>query len=297
MLAAFSACSEGSVASPGGTREGGPDASLDDTALPDAATPDDSESFDASPAVVVGDGSSDDVGDASLSEAAVGSAEGGANDAGSGGCPSATALLCEGFETGKVDASTWTSNTQEATLTVDTMHVHSGTYALHIHASADAGADATLNETKTFPAAAGHFFGRVMMWMDAPSPQSHATYAWASDKTEDTSDTSYTLASQYQTVMALADFGGNETYDHSATALPTGGWACYEWEFDGTDGKANFWLNSTPLTDIAEKAWGKTQFTNFQLGFHMWESDAPNPSSFDLWYDDLVIDTSRVGCP
>jgi hypothetical protein len=221
--------------------------------------------------------------------------DGGSADASTAsGCAGSTALLCEDFETGHLNTTTWQSSTQEGTVTVDTTHAHSGTYALHVHSNSDSGAVATVTETKTFPAGAGHFFGRAMIWMADPSPMVHAIYISANDQAQ---DTSYTLASQYQTVLAGAYFNNAEAGDHSAAALPTGAWACYEWEFDGTDGTANYWLNSAELTDVEETGWGKTKFASLDVGISIYGSNPADPSAFDLWYDDIVIATSRVGCP
>src|SRR5206468_11322603 len=49
-------------------------------------------------------------------------------------CP-ANVLLCDGFEGGSVSATLWNDGTTQtnASVTVDSTHVHRGQHALHVH--------------------------------------------------------------------------------------------------------------------------------------------------------------------
>jgi hypothetical protein len=281
------ACSSSSGGTPSA---GGNDTGVDAAKLGDGSSASEAGTGDDAPstgddAAIVESGTDADTSpahDAATSDAAT-----------AAGCGGSSALLCEDFETGHLDTATWTASTQEATVTVDTMHAHSGTHALHVHATADGGANATITETKTFPVA--HFFGRAMVWVDAPSPNNHASYIAAPDAS---GKNEYTLGSQYHTFLALSYAGGADgPSDHSATDIPTGVWSCWEWEFDGTNGKANYWVDRNQLTDVEETSWGKATFASLDIGLTLFGSDAPNPPSFDLWYDDIAVGTSRIGCP
>jgi hypothetical protein len=285
MLLACSGSSSAPGGDAGGALDGGPGADGSSAAESGAMGDDAATSGDDTARDGGGDSATSTAHDAATTDAAP-----------AAGCGGTTgALLCEDFETGHLNTATWMSSTQEATVVVDSMHAHSGTYALHVHATADGGANGTITETKTFPAAAAHFFGRAMVWMDDPSPNNHAAYIAASDASQ---NNTYTLGSQYHTFLALSYAGNNEDgSDHSATAVPTGGWACYEWEFDGANGSANYWINGQDLTDIDRTTWAMASFASLDIGLTLFGSDAPNPPSFDLWYDDIVIATARVGCP
>ena len=223
-------------------------------------------------------------------------------DGGSGpGCAGSSALFCEDFESGKLTSGTWTTDTQDGTATVDTMQAHSGTYAYHAHVTNESDARSLITEKMGFPVA--HFFGRVFLWFDAPSPQVHSNYIFAYDQA---GSTGFYLGSQYQQLQAFSNIGGAEGHStqylpasqYPNDAVPTGKWACIEWEFDGTGGTATYWLNGTQWD--METGWGSgTTFVESQLGIHIFGSyggPGTDAASFDLWFDDLVIDTKRVGC-
>jgi hypothetical protein len=87
----------------------------------------------------------------------------------------------------------------------------------------------------------------------------------------------------------------------TSVALPTGAWECFEY-YLGTDGSIATWLNSNAiagLTTAASKAnndqWESTLIIPKITGVYFgWESYGSDPNTF--WYDDIVVNTSRVGC-
>jgi len=86
--------------------------------------------------------------------------------------------------------------------------------------------------------------------------------------------------------------------------LPTGTWQCLELEVDGARDTAHTWLNGTAVdgltadgtatTDVDRqwyaKAWSPA-LTDLRLG---WESYGDGADT--LWFDDVAIGTSRIGC-
>ncbi|KAI1504848.1 hypothetical protein F5X99DRAFT_431880 [Biscogniauxia marginata] len=89
----------------------------------------------------------------------------------------------------------------------------------------------------------------------------------------------------------------------ASTALPTGDWQCFEYHV-GTDGTIETWLNGDAIDGLTSKAgvanenaaqWQrstvKPQITGVYFG---WESYGGDTNTF--WYDDIAIDSSRVGC-
>jgi hypothetical protein len=228
------------------------------------------------------------------------SKDGGALDGASVGidggasCASSHLLLCEDFESGTVDPTTWTQSVSGqsgmiGTLSVDTSRPYAGKYSLYIHLDPTAGSHGILTETRTFPAAATSLFGRVWFYMKVQSPDTHADFIVAHSPAGE-----YALADQYHDIMALTQVGPEQGY-HSQTAVPLDRWACLEWEFDGAAGSAHYWVDGTELTDIAQTHWNTTSFTSFEIGLTMWGTDT-GVSGYDVWYDNLGIDTSRIGC-
>lgn len=96
--------------------------------------------------------------------------------------------------------------------------------------------------------------------------------------------------------------------------LTAGQWVCWEWQFDGNSNSAYLWLDGTAMTEIdavghgtqcqgpgfdgvpmsADYPWAAPQFFDkVWLGYEQYQ-DAP---AQELWIDDVVIASERVGCP
>jgi hypothetical protein len=98
----------------------------------------------------------------------------------------------------------------------------------------------------------------------------------------------------------------SDCWQHSATAMPTGTWACVEWKFDGTQDRMELWLDGAKLDDLTVLGqgegcighdtgdqWLAPTFERLRLGFESYQSDDPR----ELWIDDVVIDDAPIGCP
>ncbi len=207
------------------------------------------------------------------------------------GCNVAGLLLCDEFEASSIDTSIWTTSTANSgLLEISTTHAHSGTQSLHAYVPAKGGADAHITETKTFPQAASNLFGRAWIYLEPSAPVLHVAYVWAKGP-----NATYTLASQNGTLMSLAWFSSNETANHSATGVPIGHWACMEWNFDPGAGTADYWIDGTLLTDLHEGSWGKDAFQSLALGISLFGVDT-GPAAYDIWFDDVAVAGSRIGC-
>ena len=64
-----------------------------------------------------------------------------------------------------------------------------------------------------------------------------------------------------------------------------------EAKFDGATGDVQVFANKTLIVDAA--AWPPAQaaFTTFEFGYATYHSSAT------VWYDDVVVAPTRVGCP
>ncbi|MEO6418928.1 MAG: hypothetical protein ABIP39_05950, partial [Polyangiaceae bacterium] len=83
-------------------------------------------------------------------------------------CATAGLLLCDDFESGTLDATTWTV-TGTAPV-IDTAHAARGSKALHITKTANGAS--YIKETKTFPVANNTYFGRAFVWFQKlPVPE------------------------------------------------------------------------------------------------------------------------------
>ena len=81
--------------------------------------------------------------------------------------------------------------------------------------------------------------------------------------------------------------------------LPVKKWFCLEWELN--DSQTSHACSSTHKEDFSFTPIslnGKTSgqvggFSDFGFGFYIWH---PATYAFDVYYDDIVLDTKRVNC-
>jgi hypothetical protein len=96
--------------------------------------------------------------------------------------------------------------------------------------------------------------------------------------------------------------------------IAAGRWVCWEWEFDGTADTARLWIDGQPMNEIDAIGSGKQcqgpgfmgrkmmpnyrwespqVFDKLMIG---WEQYQDTPAQ-ELWIDDVVVSSARVGCP
>lgn len=89
----------------------------------------------------------------------------------------------------------------------------------------------------------------------------------------------------------------------ASKALPTDAWQCFEYHL-GTDGTVETWLNGEAIDGLTAKSgvanqnagqWQRSSLVPKVTGVYFgWESYGGDTNTF--WYDDIVIDSARVGC-
>ncbi|KAK6510239.1 hypothetical protein TWF481_004954 [Arthrobotrys musiformis] len=89
----------------------------------------------------------------------------------------------------------------------------------------------------------------------------------------------------------------------ASTGLPTGSFQCFEYHI-GTDGTIETWLNGNAIpalnvgpgiTNANAAQWTRSTYVPKLTGIYFgWESYGGDTNT--LWYDDIVIGSSRVGC-
>ena len=99
-----------------------------------------------------------------------------------------------------------------------------------------------------------------------------------------------------------------DCWQHSATTMPTRRWACVEWHFDGAQNEMEMWLDGRALEDIHVIGSGEGCLGNdldgqwlappaFQSLYLGWERYQQAGNDRNLWVDDVVVSTERIGCP
>ncbi|HEY5372215.1 MAG TPA: hypothetical protein VIK01_00950, partial [Polyangiaceae bacterium] len=239
-------------------------------------------------------------------------------------------LLCEDFEQGMIDPAKWDLKTGGGgTAVVQSTLVKHGKYALQVHGLAGVADDYALIVSKSAPAALnGAHFGRANFYF-TPKPSSLHTQLLFAGKNGTGSSTTGPAPLPKLRYMEVADYnnGGWQagfdlldvspsveevTYPAGNPQLPTAAWSCLEWQFSDAPDSINFWIDGklvgtfddqhvsypaghaagTPLYNGSSTGL-IGGFELFGFGFHDWH---PSKAAFDLYYDDIVLDTKRVNC-
>ncbi|HVZ89433.1 MAG TPA: hypothetical protein VHG72_20900, partial [Polyangia bacterium] len=240
--------------------------------------------------------------DASAADASAGRASDGGATA---GC---TGLFCEDFERGVIDPSVWDvevsgSGQVPPNVVSGTGMVAHGKYAGHFRANPNV-VSYDFMITKHPPAALkGHHFGRAYFMITPKPPAEHTEFIFSG--TTGFPKLKYlevaSVGAPWQlTYVDLVPPGTGEDY-HSGGQVPLGEWVCLEWEFNDTPDQAAVYLNAGVTADFAQDKFtfdGVNTglvggFAAFGFGYYAWH---PATYAFDVYYDDIVLDTKRVGC-
>ena len=232
-------------------------------------------------------------------------------------CATAGLELCEDFETGALDKTTWTVVGNAPV--IDGAEFARGSKALHI--TVNGSGQSYIKETKTFPATNNTYWGRSFVYFNQlPTPNdagftySHWTFTAASG-TGTVGE--IRLSAQLNSGSNLFGVGTDSTATDAGTgdwttsdndpagkpkAVPTKQWLCIEWLHDGATNETKFFWDATEhpsLHTTATVHGGDTNpyvlptFTNVWLG---WQEYQPATETFEMWVDEIAIDPSRIGC-
>ncbi len=254
----------------------------------------------------------------------------GAGNGGAAGADNCTGLVCEDFESGAIDSNKWQLVAQAGTLVVQNERVAHGKFAARVHGQAGSSDDWALLVAKNPPPAlkTASTFGRVLMFASADATASiHVQLAFAGHTGSGAAQGPPPFAKLRY--MEVASYSGRwqlgfdlldlsplvEEVSYSKGRMSTDAWSCLEWHFEDSPDRVTAWVDGTqastfdnsnvgyaspgPVPKSGAALWdGKSSeliggFDTFGLGFHDWHPQR----QFDIYYDDLVLDSKRVGCP
>ncbi len=230
------------------------------------------------------------------------------------GCAGKTYKLCEDFETGTVGGfpTGWTkfagygaAGPTDVALATDA--AHSGTMALKSD-SMNRGQQRAQRSLTALGATAYLHWGRIFYKVQQPSPvvQKTATntvmhMTWTSmvgPKGENRIvDIVENMAGAHQWLFNLPSDGccTSSAYNWTFDA----NWHCAEWWVDVANNAYRFFSDSTEVTALAFS--GKTNstmsdYTSVVVGATYYQDNGTILSPFVIWFDDLAIDDTRIGC-
>jgi len=257
-----------------------------------------------------------------------GQAGAGGTPTGGGGASACPGLVCEDFETGSIDPAKWDTSSQGGTLAVQAQQVAHGKYALHLQGLGSGSDDWATLFAKNVPAAlkSATTFGRASMYFSAAvSASLHIQFPFAGSNGTGSGTGPAPLTKlrylevgsfngQWQLAMDIHDVAPNiEDSVYAGANIPTNKWVCIEWELEDQPERITLWVggNQAGVFDNMHISFssdgmksggtfyqGKTSgligvFDTFGIGFHDWHPT----QAFDVYYDDVVLDAKRIGCP
>jgi hypothetical protein len=213
-----------------------------------------------------------------------------------GSCASPGAILCDDFEEGTIDTPRWQRLTQtSATVAVDSTRPHSGRFSLHASAAqvpSDGGVANIGGYIAHQGALPSDFFMRFYAYLPSaggpPSRSEIVAQLVASSGLGMQLDTN----SGY---VALTSWANTPELDLvSGTPLAADVWHCVEWEArEGSPGQTAVWIDGNPVGDLGVGVMAPA-YSEVQLGIGFFQP--PAQPAFELWIDDVVVQSSRVGC-
>jgi hypothetical protein len=233
-----------------------------------------------------------------------------------GGCPG---VFCEDFESGQIDPGKWATPTSNGgAFTLQQTIVAHGKYAVRFHGNANlASADYAYLIWKNAPQTmAKHNFGRAYFYV-TPKPRSNDMGMIFGGTAGFPRPTYLSIAnhgSGWQLgFIKLSGSPAGEVQAFPPPAIPVGVWTCLEWEFNDQPTSINVWVNGSAIGSLTNEDIGYPPghqagaplynnmnsdligaFTDFGVGYYDWHPQGR--PAFDLYYDDIVLGTTRPGC-
>jgi hypothetical protein len=232
-------------------------------------------------------------------------------------CADAGVQLCEDFESGMINSAIWKVNGTMPV--VDTMQHARGTHALHI--TQDGNGLSYITEKTTFPEANNTYFGRVFVYFkslpfttaDGGMPYAHWTMVAGSGTGVSgeirlsgqlgSKGNLWGVGTDNQTATGTGDWTNSDSDPGGhPMAVPLNQWLCMEWMHKGDTNETQFWWDATlhpSLSTTASMHGGNSnpfllpQFTQVWIG---WQEYQTSTERFELWVDEIAIDSRRIGC-
>lgn len=217
-------------------------------------------------------------------------------------CADAGVLLCEDFENG-LDSNKWpTVDNNYATAVVDGTQHHRGANALHVHMPALTTDGSMVNvgsDIRHYASLPSAVFVRAFVMFSSAQPQSTESFFLAQQSASPYYGLQLELNDQ-NADYALTDWTVSPTfYSISTLGAAAAMWNCVEWELEPpasgtTTTSTDVWVNGTEVSSLhlTNTPMSDLEMLGFGLGFYQ----VTSLPSYDMWFDDIYVDTARVGC-
>ncbi|HEX6472053.1 MAG TPA: cellulose-binding domain-containing protein [Streptosporangiaceae bacterium] len=223
--------------------------------------------------------------------------------------------LCDSFEgqAGATPTGSWQPSFPDCqgtgAVAVDHTVAHSGSTSLRVDGGSGYCNHAFALNTTMVPAVGSPLFVRVYVRHTTALPDGHVAFATLTDAAD--GNRHLRLGGQNRALQWNRESDDATLPEQSpagvalSAPLPVNQWSCLEFMIDQSQGTMSTWLNGTevpglhldqtPTHDIDSQWLGRANWrprpVDLRLG---WESYAGGTDT--LWFDDLVVSSSRFGC-
>lgn len=220
-----------------------------------------------------------------------------------GACP-ANAIFCEDFEAGSIPTKavffpTYQQSMMATYMAVDATVAHGGTHSLKVMPGSNF--STMLGVMTGTPS----FWTRVYLRQDVNTNTvtGHDTFINATDGDGDPNDGNQIRVGEHscqleinrksddKEILSNAVNGMSNYACSGGITFAPNTWYCVETFYDGPNSSVRVFVNSTEVTALHVTDWGPFTYDMFKFGFENYGGTARN-----LWYDDVVIAPTQVGC-
>jgi hypothetical protein len=247
--------------------------------------------------------------------------------AGTGANPCDSALFCDDFESySSAPNGKWTLRTTSgAAVAIDQSQHVSGSQSVKF--TTPSGSSVTsfirIQDASIFPPPNDTIYGRMMYRVEAEPTQSvhwtmiaglglvpgqsyHSEYRYGGQMPVTAGSQ---LMANYETPDWYSNKStpGSDCWHHSnARVIKAATWTCVEWKFDGQANGMQMWLDGMAADDLTimghgdgcvnaanDFTWTAPSFASLDLGWESYQQDDPRTA----YIDDVVLSTTKIGCP
>ncbi len=227
--------------------------------------------------------------------------------AGPSRCAGSGLLACEDFESGVASTSLWTGRAS-----VDEVHAARGTKAWHIRLATSQ--TSFLTTTKIFPAPNNTYFGRMFVYVT--SLVTSAYTHWTMVEATGTGVPSKIRVGGQRDLWGVGSDAGptgdwtrnDNDPRNNPRRVPLNEWMCIEWMHDGANNETRFYWDGVDHESLhttatnhgygnggtATAPYNMPVFNRLQIGWAEYQTVAGG--MFELWVDEIALDSQRIGC-
>jgi hypothetical protein len=215
---------------------------------------------------------------------------------GSTSCADAGAVFCDDFEEG-LDNTNWpTAVMQNGSVAVDTSKPYRGARSLHAVAFpvADDAAPGDVIGTLVHPVVLPQtVYIRTFVFFSAINPADSESFVLARQNHPNFLGIEVEVQGPN---WGITDWTPNPSVnDHNGPAADAMRWHCVEWMVtQGGSGATDVWLDGQELTALHLTNLMVADLEQIEVGLNFYYP--PPQGQYELWVDDVYVDTSPVGC-